>query len=100
VAVVLVRIWSAQIITWFKVAAAVTTRGISVPATGDGLDSKPEHAPLVTERMIKETTLTGSAEELQTRIRKMAAMGVKQVAITGGQGTVAEFATQVIHAPN
>jgi DNA-binding MurR/RpiR family transcriptional regulator len=50
--------------------------------------------------MIKETTLTGSAEELQTRIRKMAAMGVKQVAITGGQGTIAEFATHVIHAFN
>jgi len=45
---------------------------------------KPEHAPLVTERMIKETTLTGTPEEIRTRIRKMQAMGVKQVAVAGG----------------
>ena len=40
---------------------------------------KPEHTSLVTDKMIKETTLTGSAEELQVRIRKMAAAGVNQV---------------------
>ena len=44
---------------------------------------KPEHAPLVTDKMIKETTLTGSAEEIQVRIRKMAAAGVNQVTIAG-----------------
>jgi hypothetical protein len=26
---------------------------------------EPEHAPLMTEKMIKETTLTGSGEEIQ-----------------------------------
>jgi 5,10-methylenetetrahydromethanopterin reductase len=57
---------------------------------------KPEHVPLVTDRMIKETTLTGSAEELQVRIRKMAAAGVNQVAIAGGQTVIDEFNTHVI----
>ncbi len=57
---------------------------------------KPEHAPLVTERMIKETTLTGTPEEIRERIRQMEAMGVKQVAVAGGEPEIAEFATQVI----
>jgi 5,10-methylenetetrahydromethanopterin reductase len=57
---------------------------------------KPEHAPLVTEKMIKETTLTGSGEEIQVRIRKMAAAGVSQVAITGSQRVIDEFNTHVI----
>jgi 5,10-methylenetetrahydromethanopterin reductase len=77
--------------------APIETRHLDL-YSGYCSEFKREHAPLVTERMIRETTLTGSAEELQTRIRKMAAMGVKQVAITGGQGTVAEFATHVIQA--
>ena len=59
-------------------------------------DFKPEHAPLVTEKMIKETTLTGSAEELQVRIRKMAAAGVNQIAIAGDQTVIGEFKTHVI----
>jgi alkanesulfonate monooxygenase SsuD/methylene tetrahydromethanopterin reductase-like flavin-dependent oxidoreductase (luciferase family) len=66
--------------------------------TGYCEDFKPEHARLVTEKMIKETTLTGSAEELQTRIRKMAAAGVTQVAITGGPREMTEFAEQVMPA--
>src|SRR5580658_8840568 len=57
---------------------------------------KPEHAPLVTEKMIKETTLTGSGEEIQVRIRKMAAAGVSQVAIAGSQRVIDEFKTHVI----
>ncbi len=57
---------------------------------------KPEHAPLVTERMIKETTLTGTPEEIRARIRKMQAMGVKQVAVAGGELEITEFATHVI----
>lgn len=57
---------------------------------------KPAHARLVTERMIKETTLTGTAEEIRARIRKMAALGVKQVAVAGDQSLLAEFATHVI----
>jgi alkanesulfonate monooxygenase SsuD/methylene tetrahydromethanopterin reductase-like flavin-dependent oxidoreductase (luciferase family) len=57
---------------------------------------KPEHAPLVTERMIKETTLTGTPEEIRARIRKMEAMGVKQVAVAGGEPEITDFATHVI----
>lgn len=46
--------------------------------------------------MIKETTLTGSAEEIQVRIRKMAAAGVSRVAIAGfDQTMIDEFKTQV-----
>ena len=48
--------------------------------------------------MIKETTLTGSAEEIQVRIRKMAAAGVNQVAIAGDQTVIDEFKRQVIQA--
>lgn len=57
---------------------------------------KPEHAPLVTERMIKETTLTGTPAEIRARIRKMEAMGVKQVAMAGGEPEITDFATHVI----
>jgi alkanesulfonate monooxygenase SsuD/methylene tetrahydromethanopterin reductase-like flavin-dependent oxidoreductase (luciferase family) len=64
--------------------------------SGYCLEFKPEHARLVTDRMIKETTLTGSAEEIRTRIGRMAAAGVKQVAIAGGHTAIGEFATQVI----
>jgi len=59
-------------------------------------DFKPEHAPLVTEKMIRQTTLTGSAEELQVRIRKMAAAGVNQIAVAGNQTVISEFNTHVI----
>jgi 5,10-methylenetetrahydromethanopterin reductase len=62
-------------------------------------DFKPEHAPLVTERMIKETTLTGSAEEIQTRIRKLAAAGVNQIAITEvADSQMDEFTEYVVPA--
>lgn len=64
--------------------------------TGYCAEFKPEHAPLVTERMIKETTLTGTPEEIRARIRKMAAMGVKQVAVAGTESELTEFATHVI----
>jgi alkanesulfonate monooxygenase SsuD/methylene tetrahydromethanopterin reductase-like flavin-dependent oxidoreductase (luciferase family) len=62
---------------------------------------KPEHGQIVTERLIKETTLTGTAEEIRARIRKMAAMGVKQVAVHGGppdhmRELITQFATHVI----
>ena len=46
--------------------------------------------------MIKETTLTGSGEELQVRVRKMAAAGVNQIAIAGDQTMIDEFNTHVI----
>jgi alkanesulfonate monooxygenase SsuD/methylene tetrahydromethanopterin reductase-like flavin-dependent oxidoreductase (luciferase family) len=57
---------------------------------------KPEHAPLVTEKMIKETTLTGTADEIRERVRTMASLGVKQVTIAGDQNAMTEFATHVI----
>jgi 5,10-methylenetetrahydromethanopterin reductase len=57
---------------------------------------KPEHAPLVTEKMIKETTLTGTPEEIRARIRKMEVMGVKQVAVAGEAPEITDFATHVI----
>ena len=57
---------------------------------------KPEHGPLVTDKMIKETTLTGSAEEIQVRIRKMAAAGVNQITIAGDRTAIDEFNTHVI----
>jgi alkanesulfonate monooxygenase SsuD/methylene tetrahydromethanopterin reductase-like flavin-dependent oxidoreductase (luciferase family) len=62
---------------------------------------KPEHASIVTEQMIKETTLTGTPDELQERIRKMAAAGIKQVAVHGGSRertrvVIREFAKHVI----
>lgn len=57
---------------------------------------KPEHAPLVTEKMIKETTLTGSVEEVRERVQRMGELGVAQVAITGGEQEVADFAEHIM----
>ncbi|HJU11260.1 MAG TPA: LLM class flavin-dependent oxidoreductase [Candidatus Binataceae bacterium] len=64
--------------------------------SGYCLEFKPEHARLVTERMIKETTLTGTAEEIRARLASMAALGVRQVAIAGGQSLIADFSRNVI----
>ncbi len=75
--------------------APIETRHLDL-YTGYCAEFKAEHAPLVTERMIKETTLTGTPEEIQERVRKMQAMGVKQVAVAGGEREIAEFATHVI----
>jgi alkanesulfonate monooxygenase SsuD/methylene tetrahydromethanopterin reductase-like flavin-dependent oxidoreductase (luciferase family) len=75
--------------------APIETRHLDL-YTGYCAEFKPEHAPLVTERMIKETTLTGTPEEIRARIRKMQAMGVKQVAVAGGEPEIADFATHVI----
>jgi 5,10-methylenetetrahydromethanopterin reductase len=57
---------------------------------------KPQHTRLVTERMIKETTLTGTVEEIRTRISRMATLGIKQVAIAGGQSVLSKFAKNFI----
>ena len=57
---------------------------------------KPEHASLVTEKMIKETTLTGTVEEVRARVRRMAELGVSQVAITGRQQELVDFADNII----
>ena len=75
--------------------APIETRHLDL-YTGYCAEFKPEHTPLVTERMIKETTLTGTPEEIRARIRKMQAMGVKQVAVAGGVPEITEFATHVI----
>ena len=47
-------------------------------------DFKEEHAEIVTERMIKETTLTGTANEIKGKIKKLEEAGVNQIAIHGG----------------
>ena len=75
--------------------APIETRHLDL-YSGYCADFKPEHMPLVTDRMIKETTLTGSAEELQVRIRKMAAAGVNQVTIAGDNTMIDEFNEHVI----
>jgi alkanesulfonate monooxygenase SsuD/methylene tetrahydromethanopterin reductase-like flavin-dependent oxidoreductase (luciferase family) len=75
----------------------IETRHLDLYA-GYCAEFKPEHAPLVTKKMIKETTLTGSAEELQVRIRKMAAAGVNQVTIAGDRTAIEEFNSHVIQA--
>ena len=75
--------------------ASIETRHLDL-YTGYCAEFKPEHAPLVTERMIKETTLTGTPEEIRARIRKMHALGVKQVAVAGAEPEIADFATHVI----
>jgi 5,10-methylenetetrahydromethanopterin reductase len=64
-------------------------------------DFKPEHASIVTEKMIKETTLTGTPRELVKRVEKMRAAGVKQIAIHGGtregaKQVIGDFAKYVI----
>ena len=61
---------------------------------------KPEHAPLVTEKMIKETTLTGTPEELQKRVRKMQELGVSQISIAGREAEMSDFATHVMRELN
>ena len=57
---------------------------------------KPEHEPLVTEKMIKETTLTGTPEEIRERVRKMQELGVNQVAVAAGESDLNGFVTHVI----
>jgi len=64
--------------------------------SGYCLEFKREHSRLVTERMIKETTLTGTAEEIRARISRMTALGIKQVAISGGHSVISDFAGNVI----
>jgi len=62
---------------------------------------KQEHAPLVNEKILKETTLTGTPEELEKRVKGMRRMGVKQIAVHGGTRAgaprvIADFARYVI----
>src|SRR5260370_16054299 len=62
---------------------------------------KQEHAPLVNEKILKETTLTGTPEELEKRVKGMRRMGAQQIAVHGGTRTsapsvIADFAKYVI----
>ena len=75
--------------------APIETRHLDL-YTGYCAEFKPEHEPLVTERMIKETTLTGTPEEIRERIRSMQELGVKQVAIAANVSEMTDFATHVI----
>lgn len=57
---------------------------------------KTEHEPLVTEKMIRETTLSGTPEEIRERVRNMQALGVKQVAVAAGESDIDGFVTHVL----
>ncbi|HXG20302.1 MAG TPA: LLM class flavin-dependent oxidoreductase [Methylomirabilota bacterium] len=60
---------------------------------------KKEHEPLVTEKMIHATTLTGTREEVMDSIRAMQKAGISQVAIqavTDPTETIETFAKEII----
>ena len=60
---------------------------------------RKEHEPLVTEKMIRATTLTGSRDEILESIRSMKKAGIRQVAIqpiVDPRETVEQFAKHVI----
>jgi alkanesulfonate monooxygenase SsuD/methylene tetrahydromethanopterin reductase-like flavin-dependent oxidoreductase (luciferase family) len=60
---------------------------------------KKEHEPLVTEKMIRATTLTGSREEVMESIRAMQKAGINQVAIqavTDPKETIETFSQEII----
>jgi alkanesulfonate monooxygenase SsuD/methylene tetrahydromethanopterin reductase-like flavin-dependent oxidoreductase (luciferase family) len=60
---------------------------------------RKEHESLVTERMIRATTLTGTREEVVESIHAMGAAGFRQVAIqpiTDPKETIEEFSKQII----
>ena len=60
---------------------------------------RKEHESLVSEKMIRATTLTGTREEVVETIHAMGAAGIRQVAIqpiTDPKETIEEFSKQVI----
>jgi len=60
---------------------------------------KKEHEPLVTEKMIRATTLTGTPEEVMETIRNMKKAGIQQVAIqavTDPVETIESFSKEII----
>ena len=60
---------------------------------------RKEHESLVSEKMIRATTLTGTREEVVEAIHTMGAAGIRQVAIqpiTDPKETIEEFSKQVI----
>ena len=60
---------------------------------------KKEHEPLVTEKMIRATTLTGTPEEVIDAIKGMKKAGIKQVTIqpvTDARTTIETFSREII----
>lgn len=60
---------------------------------------KKEHAPLVTEKMIRATTLTGTRDEVIESIQAMKKAGINQVAIqpvTDPKETIESFSKEII----
>jgi alkanesulfonate monooxygenase SsuD/methylene tetrahydromethanopterin reductase-like flavin-dependent oxidoreductase (luciferase family) len=60
---------------------------------------KKEHEPLVTEKMIRATTLTGSHDEVIEAIQNMKKAGIQQVAIqpvTDTRETIETFAKEIL----
>jgi alkanesulfonate monooxygenase SsuD/methylene tetrahydromethanopterin reductase-like flavin-dependent oxidoreductase (luciferase family) len=67
---------------------------------GDYLQGfKKEHEPLVTEKMIRATTLTGTREEIIESIHAMKKAGINQVAVqavTDSKETIETFSSEII----
>jgi alkanesulfonate monooxygenase SsuD/methylene tetrahydromethanopterin reductase-like flavin-dependent oxidoreductase (luciferase family) len=60
---------------------------------------KKEHEPLVTEKMIRATTLTGTADEVMAAINGMKKAGIRQVAVQSvisPRETIETFAKEII----
>ena len=63
------------------------------------LGFKKEHEKVVTEKIIRATTLTGTAEEILESIEKMREAGISQVAIqpiVGNRETIDAVASEII----
>jgi 5,10-methylenetetrahydromethanopterin reductase len=64
-------------------------------------DFRSDHSEIVMAKMIKETTLTGTPDELVERVKRMATAGIRQITIHGGtrqtmSAVIDEFAEAVI----
>jgi len=64
-------------------------------------DFRSDHSDIVMAKMIKETTLTGTPDELVERVKRMATAGIRQITIHGGtrqtmSAVIDEFAEAVI----
>jgi alkanesulfonate monooxygenase SsuD/methylene tetrahydromethanopterin reductase-like flavin-dependent oxidoreductase (luciferase family) len=60
---------------------------------------KKEHEPLVSEKMIRATTLTGTRDEVIEAIHNMKKAGINQVAIQAvadTRGTMETFAREIM----
>ena len=62
---------------------------------------RPEHEALMTEKIMRATTLVGTKEEIIESIRQMQAAGVHQVAvqpILDADATIDQFANEIMPA--